>query len=107
MEEKARYPGTIRTCSAIPHREFNSRAASQNSCVRSTPVNEQLYRLAIQRAGPPIPHPISRIVSPACGWFDPEDLTSALEATGLTYRRAGNVPGFDGLRLKDEDDVSA
>ena len=38
-------PSTIRTCSAIPHREFNSRAASQNSCVRSTPVNEQLYRL--------------------------------------------------------------
>jgi hypothetical protein len=36
--------------------------------------------------------------------FDADELTCALEARGLSYRRRGNVHGFDGLRLKHEAD---
>jgi hypothetical protein len=48
----------------------------------------------------------SDLLATFVGWedFDPEDLTAALEARGLSYRRAGNVPGFDGVRIRDEDD---
>ena len=60
-------PSNIRTRSVMPHAAFSSRAASQNAAVISTPVTVQPYLAAIQRAGPPIPLPISRIVSPAYG----------------------------------------
>jgi hypothetical protein len=41
------------------------------------------------------------------GWerFDPGDLVVALEAHGVTYRRNGNVHGFDGVELRGDDDV--
>jgi hypothetical protein len=32
--------------------------------------------------------------------FDADDLSIAFDARGLTYRRKGNTPGFDGVRLK-------
>lgn len=40
------------------------------------------------------------------GWdrFDPEDLTGAMEAHGISYRRKGNIPGFTGIRLRDGED---
>ena len=41
------------------------------------------------------------------GWerFDADDLTSAWAARGITYRRKANVHGFDGVKLREADDV--
>jgi hypothetical protein len=36
--------------------------------------------------------------------FDPDDLTAALDARGISYRRKANTHGFDGVRLKGDDD---
>jgi hypothetical protein len=40
------------------------------------------------------------------GWqrFDADDLSIAFDARGLTYRRKGNTPGFDGVRLRGSRD---
>jgi hypothetical protein len=50
--------------------------------------------------------PRAAMLASTTGWerFDADELTCALEARGLSYRRRGNVHGFDGLRLKDEAD---
>ena len=39
------------------------------------------------------------------GWddFDGQELSKALEARGITYRRKGNIHGFDGVRLRNGD----
>jgi hypothetical protein len=39
------------------------------------------------------------------GWerFDPDELSIALDARGITYRRKGNTHGFDGVRLRGGD----
>jgi hypothetical protein len=48
----------------------------------------------------------SYLLASFVGWeqFDPDDVTSVLEDCGATYRRKGNTPGFDGVRLKDGRD---
>jgi hypothetical protein len=50
--------------------------------------------------------PRPAMLASTTGWerFDADELTCALEARALSYRRRGNVHGFDGLRLKDEVD---
>jgi hypothetical protein len=37
--------------------------------------------------------------------FDREDLAAALEVRGVSYVRRGNIHGFCGIRLKDDDHV--
>jgi hypothetical protein len=40
----------------------------------------------------------------SAGQFDADDLSIAFDARGLTYRRKGNTPGFDDVRLKGRRD---
>lgn len=50
--------------------------------------------------------PRPAMLASTTGWerFDAYELASALAARGITYRRKGNIHGFDGARLKDGDD---
>jgi hypothetical protein len=52
--------------------------------------------------------PRPAMLASATGWdwerFEADELSEALKARGIIYRRRGNVHGFDGLRLKDEAD---
>jgi len=36
--------------------------------------------------------------------FDPYDVSIAFDARGLVYRRKANIPGFDGVRLRESED---
>jgi hypothetical protein len=51
--------------------------------------------------------PRADLLATFTGWerFYPGDLMAALEAHGVTYRRKGNVHGFDGVELRGDDDV--
>jgi hypothetical protein len=53
--------------------------------------------------------PRADLLASFAGWeqFDADDLTAALEAHGITYRRKANSHGFDGMRIKDDSDVDA
>jgi hypothetical protein len=53
--------------------------------------------------------PRADLLASFVGWerFDADDLSIAFDARGLTYRRKGNTPGFDGLHLKGGEDVNA
>jgi hypothetical protein len=53
--------------------------------------------------------PRADLLASFVGWeqFDADDLTAALEAHGITYRRKANSHGFDGMRIKDDSDVDA
>jgi hypothetical protein len=42
-----------------------------------------------------------------CEALEGDDLAVALAARGVIYRRHGNIPGFDGIRLRDPDDGEA
>jgi hypothetical protein len=50
--------------------------------------------------------PRPAMLATTAGWerFDGDELSEALKARGIIYRRRGNVHGFDRLRLKDEAD---
>jgi hypothetical protein len=54
----------MRTCAVSPVMAFSASAAAQNSGVRSTPVTCTPNVAANQRAGPPIPEPMSTRRSP-------------------------------------------
>ena len=51
--------------------------------------------------------PRPAMMASTAGWerFDADELSEALKAKGIVYRRRGNVHGFDGVRLKDSYDV--
>jgi hypothetical protein len=51
----------------------------------------------------------SDLLTSFVGWeqFDPNEVASAWAARRITYRRKGNSPGFDGVRLRGDEDVDA
>ena len=51
--------------------------------------------------------PRSELLASFVDWerFDAGDLTSAWAARGITYRRKANVHGFDGVKLREAEDV--
>lgn len=51
--------------------------------------------------------PRAALLASFIGWerFDADDLTSAWAARGITYRRKANVHGFDGIKLREAEDV--
>jgi hypothetical protein len=51
--------------------------------------------------------PRPAMLATTAGWerFDADELSEALEARGIVYRRKGNVHGFDGVRLRENADV--
>jgi hypothetical protein len=68
-------------------------------------VSEWLSDRCVIDAGSWTPRPAIVASAAAYGWdrFDADELSSELEAHGITYRRIRNVHGFDGVRLKDVD----
>jgi hypothetical protein len=50
--------------------------------------------------------PRPAMLASTAGWerFDADELSKALEARGIRYRRKGNVHGFDGVRPWEGDD---
>jgi hypothetical protein len=69
-----------------------------------TAVDEWIEERCVLNSDAWTPRPALLASFAAWERFDAEELTAAWERRGIVYRRKGNVHGFDGVRLRDEDD---